>query len=263
MSDFPTNSAEKHLINDLDNLLKDRSLVVCITSLFAGAGKTTLAKKLSSQFGERACVIDDDSFIFVPTQERKKFIHSALESKDIDRLRYLANPKHKAENPYANPTSWVDWWGVRRCLTTLKAGNSFEQPNAWNQKTGECNQHIVYNPPAAQFPLYIVDAYNSFKYEDLIDLLVFIDIPPKIAADRHFKRDSHRSSMEYIDYHQMVAIKWRAPYLVPMQKYANYVLSVSESDQISFSSTPNSGPYPPSKTPLPLGFRTSWSKPIR
>lgn len=211
------------LLDTIAALQERRIYIVCLCGR-PGSGKTTLARQLVQAFSAKSLHISEDDFCHVPTAKRKSYLEQALKSGDLARLQALTDPTDAADNPYANPLSWYDWPGLRRCLETLRAGKKYERHNAWDQKTGACDRHVVYVPGDQRPYFCFLDANYPLDYRALIDLLVWIDVSPEEAHRRSIARDSHRSDPAYFAYKAMNAEKYGHPYAAQVQQQADFLL---------------------------------------
>jgi uridine kinase len=205
-------------VEDLADLIESRatndSIVVGICGL-SGSGKTTLANTLAERFPDRAIVVSLDDFCVVPTPERKRYLDQALKEGNRERLAYLAAPTDRKDNPYADPVSWYDWRAAAETIMALRAGKIIERDTAWNQTTGLCDKHIVYEPPAMNGSIYIVECIYLFEppLASQIDISIMIDADPEAAAFNERKRDEHRSEDSYLEYKKVISEQYCIPYL--------------------------------------------------
>lgn len=215
------------LMEQIASIPTGQSCVICISGL-SGSGKTTLAKRLTSIFAPRAVQVSEDDFVIASTKERKAFLTDALAINDMSRLRYLANPSDKKDNPFANPLSWYDWTLLRACLVALTSGQGFSKQGGWDQKTGECDRYIQYFPPKDAGVLCLVDSNYPLEFREHIDILVMLEVSPKIAQERQAMRDQHRSDHAYLAYKKMVDEIYCMPYMERVKEQANYIIPTTE-----------------------------------
>ncbi len=214
---------EDHLVRRIQAQAEGRPFVVAIGGL-SGSGKTTLARRLTQRFAPRAVHVSEDDFCVASTDLRKSYLQDALRNHDLARLRELAAPLRREDNPYANPLSWYDWAALSACLRALKRDESVERKDCWNQTTGANDRVVRYAPLQTVPALVFIDSNYPLQYRDQVDFLVVLDLAPQQASERQRQRDAHRSDPSYLAYKEIVDELYCRPYFASVRAQADWVL---------------------------------------
>lgn len=201
----------KKKISDLQ--LQKQNACIFIAG-FGGAGKTTLCAELSHNFPDSIHILSD-LFIKQETEHRKKSIQKAL---------LLQDKKERSETE--NPCNWYDWDLFHEKFKELKNTGSFSLTNGWNQKTGkkDLKIHLSLN---TQKTLIFCDGIYLLqnKTKNIGDFNIWIDANPSICKERYFKRDKHRSSMEYLEQKWKWFEQYDFPLLETFRNNADFVFT--------------------------------------
>ena len=196
-------------------LLKNKKRPILFICGLGGSGKTTLAKQIESEADISSVAVHSDWWLKYSTVVRKKRIKDALDSGDSKLIEQEENPQN-----------WYKRWETLSTnLHTLQSTGKLTIHSAWNQKTGEKDLTVKLKVP--ENGLIIFDGIYLLHPEIAYtaDFIVLLDLPPEVCRKRSEKRDSHRSSPEYLAYKASLLQKYDIPYFDKYRSNADYLLN--------------------------------------
>lgn len=182
----------------------------------SGSGKTTLAKRIADELGEKAVLINMDSF-----------------------YKYQSAPTYeeRAKTNYDHPDAF-DSDLLEDCIEMLKDGKDVEIPKydfTIHNRSSEPWTHVK----AA--PVILVDGILLFAFPNIVDLLdlkIFVDTPADIRILRRLLRDvkeRERSVDSVVDQYLTTVRPMHDIYIEPYKRIADVIIPDGGFNEAAYS----------------------------
>lgn len=177
--------------------------IVCIVG-GTGAGKTTIAKKLVENIGDRAVILSQDSYY-----------------KD---LSHLTRDERKKVN-FDHPDS-IEFDLLRRHLLQLKKGEAIKVPNYDFTKSNRTKEFTTVAPK----DILILEGILLLavpEIRELVDIKVFVDVKDDVRLLRRIKRDVEergRTISSIQDQYMATVRPMHQKFVAPSKQYADIII---------------------------------------
>jgi uridine kinase len=169
-----------------------------------GSGKSYEAEKLHEALGDDSLLMSMDLFVRVKRSDWDE----------------------RLEKGHIHLRQWYDIEKVRETLGQIKEKKKFRVSGLYNLANGEMDHELEIDASGCKY--FILEGLFScdYKLSELIDLVVFINVPTEVALDRAESRDhaarnlSHRGWVEK----KKIFFDGYLPYLEEHKEKADFML---------------------------------------
>lgn len=169
-----------------------------------GSGKSYEADKLHEALGDDSLLMSMDLFVRVKRSDWDE----------------------RLEKGHIHLRQWYDIEKVRETLGLIKEKKKFKVTGLYNLTNGEMDREMEIDASGCKY--FILEGLFSSDYQlsELIDLIIFINVPTEVALDRAESRDhaarnlSHRGWVEK----KKIFFEGYLPYLEEHKEKADFML---------------------------------------
>ena len=191
------------LVEEIRNKATSYPYVIALDGTI-GSGKSYDAEKLHEALGDNSLLMSMDLFVLVKRSEWDE----------------------RLEKGHIHLRQWYDIDKVMETLGKIKDKKKFNVSGLYNLANGEMDQDMEID--ASNCKYFILEGLFScdYKLADLIDLIVFINVPTEVALGRAESRDhaarnlSHRGWVEK----KKIFFDGYLPYLEEHKEKADFML---------------------------------------
>jgi len=191
------------LVQTILNKEKNHPYVIAFEGMI-GSGKSYEAHKMVEELNSKSLLIPTDLFVVVP---RTEWTEKIMED-DIDL------------------SEWYDLPKIKEALESVKRWEPHTVTELYNLSNGQFDDELEID--ARDYDYIILEGLFScnVKLDGLIDLKVFLDVPPEVALERAHVRDETVRHLDHQGWLQKKDIFYNhyMPYLEAHKKRADIIL---------------------------------------